>query len=90
MSTDKTLEQIKADYKKAVIRFLEATDPLQPEPTEFSGLAGRIRQWDESVRVGIWYQSAVSGCWYRSKKAAGDISCVRIDGVNFYPSRETW
>jgi hypothetical protein len=33
--------------------------------------------------VGVWYRSAVSGLLYRERGAAGDISSIRIDGVEF-------
>ncbi len=38
-----------------------------------------------NLNKGIFYQSTVSGMWYKTCEAAGEISCVLIDAVKFYP-----
>lgn len=41
-----------------------------------------------SLRKGTWYESAVSGLCYKNPHAAGDISCVVVEGKYFYPKKD--
>jgi len=35
----------------------------------------------KSTDRGMWYQSAVSGFWYENCLAAGDVGCIKMNGV---------
>jgi hypothetical protein len=37
------------------------------------------------LEEGVWFQSAVSGLYYAEHKGVGDIMCVIINGVHYYP-----
>ena len=36
-----------------------------------------------NMNAGVWFQSTASGMWYDNPYAAGEISAVRVDGVQF-------
>lgn len=40
---------------------------------------------DKRLKKGVWFQAAHTGFYYQSEKACGDVMCVIIDGVRFYP-----
>lgn len=40
---------------------------------------------NKRLEEGVWFQSAGSGLYYEDHKAAGDIMCIVIDDVRYYP-----
>jgi hypothetical protein len=47
-----------------------------------------LEETNGDINSGICYRSAVSGLWYRNLKAAGEVSEVMVNGVNFKSGEE--